>query len=104
MPFMHGGKLERRHEVYLRRRKQKKFMCRKDSEVGPSNRIRQDIGEGEEHRNDLQGEMDKTDEQDELEANHDSWSMSGSFIARVYFQERPKLYVPLKISLPIPLK
>ena len=89
-------KLERRRSVFKEKKtkvhvsdKEDSFMflyvngtvkfTGKISEVGPSNRIRQDIGEGEEQRSDLQGETDKTDEQDELEANHDFWSISGSF-------------------------
>ena len=34
----------------------------KGSEVRPSNRIRQDIEKGEEHRGDLQGETDESGE------------------------------------------
>ena len=54
--------------------------------------------------------MDKPDSaeqqfgQDELEAEYDFWSISGSFISRNHFQERQKLHVPQEVSLLIPLK
>ena len=65
---------------------------------------------GEEHRSDLQGEIDKPDsaeqqrEQDELEAKYAFWSIFGSFISRTRVEERQKMHVPQDISLPIPLK
>ena len=73
-------------------------LARKDSEVRPSDRVRQDSEEGE-HRSDLQGETDEPDsgkhqEQDDLEATHDFCSISGSFIYRHHVQERQKLDVP----------
>ena len=47
------------------------------SEVRPSDRLRQDVEEGEEHRSDPQGEADEPNsaeqqrEQDDLEGKHD---------------------------------
>ena len=58
------------------------------SEVRTSDRIRQDVEEGEEHCSDLQGETDEPDaavqqqERDELEAKRDFWSVSGSLTDR----------------------
>ena len=60
----------------------------KGCEVRPSNRIGQDIEEGDPHRSDLQGETDEPDsaeqqrKQYELEAKPDFWSISGNFIYR----------------------
>ena len=68
----------------------------KGSETRTSNRIRQDIEEGEEHRSDLQGETDESDsaeqqrEQDELEAKRGVWEISGSFMHRHHVQEKTK--------------
>ena len=85
-------------------------LARKGSEVRPSNQIRQDIEEGDEHRSDPQGETDDPDSayqqrgQDELEAKRDFWIISASFIHRHRVQERQKLNVPQESSFPIPLK
>ena len=88
---------ERRVRSSCQKESKQKFLCRKkenifpcascsvklagkSSEVRPSNRIRQEIHEGEEHRSDLVGETDEPDsaeqqlEQDELEAKRESWS------------------------------
>ena len=69
-------------------------MAGEGSGVRPSDRIRQDTEDGDEHRSDLQGETDEPDsaepqqEQDDLEAKHDVWSISGSFIYRHHVPER----------------
>ena len=80
------------------------------SEVRTSDRIRQDVEEGEEHCSDLQGETDEPDaavqqqERDELEAKRDFWSVSGSLTDRHDVQQRHKSCVPQESSFPIPLK
>ena len=64
------------------------------AEVRPSNPIRSDIEEGEEHRSDLQGEVDEPDsaeqqrEQDELEAKHAFWCISGNFVCTCHKKAR----------------
>ena len=68
----------------------------KGSRVRPSDRIRQDIEEGEEHRSGVHGETDEPDsaeprqEQHDFEAKREFWSISGSFTYRHHGQERQK--------------
>ena len=73
-------------------------LARQRLEIRPSNRIRQDVKEGEGHHSDLQEETDEADsaeqqrEQDKLEAKHNFWSISGSFICRHHVQERQDVF------------
>ena len=80
-------------------------MAGEGSGVRPSDRIRQDTEDGDEHRNDLQGETAEPDsaepqqEQDDLEAKHDVWSISGSFIYRHHITFKRGNFVRATVKL-----